>query len=1390
MERGAYLEAARSLRRLHPSLGSGILTYFDSDLDLDPVRLRLAYCLAMLGERAELEQLFAAWDPARGLGEARGQRFAEAMRALADGARPVQQSSNDWPYIYGGAGHLNIATLEQRIGSPRMWLRPASDPRQKLFTGQFQRMWTVYEPRMPGSMVAIAGDRVYAIDQREVVALSLVGGSLLWQAPIDNNVETSGGRGPNMPSEQSLRNWRSRADPTSNSLSLSGKWLFTIQRCAPPGYIRWRPQWQAMNILRVYDTTQQISKVQQTLTFGGPDEQREHFKNTYWLAAPVALDGNVFIPVQQENTYRIFCLDGETLALRWRTDIAAVTDSVSQNWYDIGQHAAAGSSVAAGGGKIYWISHNGAVACLDAHDGQKIWVARYWNQTYPDPSNPRAQPNKPPKSLVHKSPAAELWHMSPPVLAAGRLICAPRDGHLLVCYDASTGEVLWRQPQADARGIAGVSGNEVFLYGPTLRVVDLIQGRLLRVSKPQAFGELTGRPVLTRRELYLPTASGLAIIDQKTLGLIELLDMTALHPGGEKPLALGNLTVAGAVLISSHWQGLTAFYAQDLKQRLIETASAAIAQNPNDPTVHRERCEQYAEFGLYSEAFNDALTAYQLATTASNRREQRRAQRLVTQLGQQLHRQTGAIDPLEKALGVVTAPAERLPLLFKLGRSHQQHQHWDEAAKIFNDLQRSYEAQEIVLLSDQHRLQLGPAIATALAEIKQHRAQNPATVNELVAAVRKAADIATIAALPEAQANHPAALELRYLHAREIESSQGAPAAAQLYHQLATRGAGTSAALGALGRLALYYRDNELPRRASVILVRIERDYSTTPWPAESLTAWLARYAPSDEQPGVPGAGQGDGDRQGAPGDEPVPTDGKQFAERLRATLPQPPVTASALQPVAVLPAGWPMQIDKDASLTTADDLSYEGAEVLAVYPDANCYLLWHRTSSGVNTLECRALNGVSGSKPAETIKANELLWRSRCKDPGTASTQRFSPYLQRAQLLREIPRPTLHRMGSLVVLAWRTQLMAVHLEWGMLKWDTTSDTIAAELRIPNEQPHEFVAFDQNRGLLQPTPAPRIVATEDRLFLLCPGGTLIAYRVAEPDPRDPRAHGLSLAWRTRIDKLRQGQLFVSNDVVVVAAEVGDQANQYRLLCFDEISGKAIAAHSLGGDLIGIPSALGPGDLIHVATAQEVKAIDVISGQLRWARSVESAEIKTLHLLGDRLLVNLSGRAVIVEASDGTECYELALADDGEYVLSATRHGDTVFLLGTAELIRETHQTDLVVTCFEYATGRRHWQQNIRGSYYVLYNHLLPLDDQACVVCTYSVQTANHQALLLQGPQQRAFSLRDSKEQGRAQNLDAIFMRLPFAAAGRLFMPVTQGIEIYGPRPAQAPQEEK
>ena len=162
------------------------------------------------------------------------------------------------------------------------------------------------------------------------------------------------------------------------------------------------------------------------------------------------------------------------------------------------------------GGRLYYNTNLGAIACLDPLSGQIEWLVRYRRhdkekQAYPQPDRFRYR------------------DLNPCVIHGDLVYCAPQDCPEVFALDAQTGDLLWStdgSSASDAVHMLGVTQDHLIVSGDRLVWLDRRNGRIdARFPAAGNIGTLNslpsprglGRGLIAAGEIYWPTANEIIV---------------------------------------------------------------------------------------------------------------------------------------------------------------------------------------------------------------------------------------------------------------------------------------------------------------------------------------------------------------------------------------------------------------------------------------------------------------------------------------------------------------------------------------------------------------------------------------------------------------------------------------------------------------------------------------------------------------------------------------------------------------------------------------------------------------------------------------------------------------------------------------------------------------
>jgi outer membrane protein assembly factor BamB/tetratricopeptide (TPR) repeat protein len=299
--------------------------------------------------------------------------------------------------------------------------------------------------------------------------------------------------------------------------------------------------------------------------------------------APVVGLGRVFLAESRfaagQTHTAITCYDADTGQHRWKTDVCSIAEDFKSG---ARRPRSRLHLVTLAGSTVFYCSHSGAIAALDAFTGRHLWAIRY-------PSQIR-------QTLFGETPPRDL---APCLYAGGRLYVAPLDSDRLLCLDPDTGRTIWENGPVQVIHLLGVAkGRLIFTTitpRPCIRAVDATTGRDLRSWMQPADGselKTFGRGVLAGDWVFWPVRSdrleGMFVLDQETG------EPVMFHEKITGNLAAGDgcLAVAGAHALSVYVP----------EGRLLQRRREEAARPQASLQAHYRLALAEAGAGLYDEA--------------------------------------------------------------------------------------------------------------------------------------------------------------------------------------------------------------------------------------------------------------------------------------------------------------------------------------------------------------------------------------------------------------------------------------------------------------------------------------------------------------------------------------------------------------------------------------------------------------------------------------------------------------------------------------------------------------------------------------------------------------------------------------------------------------------
>lgn len=560
-----------------------VLRYPDTDLEQPAILARLVLCSLAEGnwERAarEWQSFRSSYPQAEGSLSGRSGNLAEMLEELAQSARDWDLLPRD-PSVATFALNarrnkvlpeaVDVGTPQWSVDLPRPLLREAAD-----------EPWLV-DRRSLSFFPVVLGDLVFANGADRILAWNLLTGEPAWPAEEAGAVvyPTLLDEAPLLPSQRAV------GSPHFTMTIHEGR--LYAKMGSPISGVATRELRDLQSDLVCLDIAQRQGQVvwkRSAAEFQGLAQD--------WMfeGSPVVGGGRLYVGLRRSrpNTQlNVACLDAATGKLIWNKPVCAVVGELAANENVVSHHL-----LTLADNTIYYATHQGAVAALDAADGTLRWVVTYETQ-----------------SADRRVPAGPL----PCLFDRGVVYAAPLDADGVIAIDALTGIVKWnRSVTGGIAHLLGVGGGQLIVSGNDLWGINTETGQAKKYvgySNPAGIGY--GRGVLAEDLIYWPTRTEIFIVHQATGKIVRRVALEALHDESG-----GNLTIANGYLLIAQADRLVAFceYGQLKKQadgKFVDNADsphgflqlARAEQAVGDVGAARAAYERAQEYASPRDVFN------------------------------------------------------------------------------------------------------------------------------------------------------------------------------------------------------------------------------------------------------------------------------------------------------------------------------------------------------------------------------------------------------------------------------------------------------------------------------------------------------------------------------------------------------------------------------------------------------------------------------------------------------------------------------------------------------------------------------------------------------------------------------------------------------------------
>jgi outer membrane protein assembly factor BamB len=342
---------------------------------------------------------------------------------------------------------------------------------------------------------------------------------------------------------------------------------------------------------------------------GQPADRNPRLTGAYFLGAPLAVEGQLYVMAEERGQIRLFALTPETGDVEWSIPLVNPSDTLD---FDIGRRIS-GLTPTYAGGLLICPTGEGVVVTIDPLRRRVKWIHQYQTLTQ---LNPRARQfrgrverygndNRTLERLLRE----RRWFDSSVLATAGRVLVPAADDHKLICLELETGKPVWTVPRGDGLFIAASTGRHCLVAGErTIQSIRLADGKVVwsrDIPTP------AGRGVLVEGKYLLPASTGEVLAIEVSSGkIVARLTLAPSHTAG-------TLIAAGDQLLMQTASELVGF--RSLSEVTTELTAQLQAPTPS-PLALAEQGELLLIQGREAEAITLLRESLKLQESDSTRK--------------------------------------------------------------------------------------------------------------------------------------------------------------------------------------------------------------------------------------------------------------------------------------------------------------------------------------------------------------------------------------------------------------------------------------------------------------------------------------------------------------------------------------------------------------------------------------------------------------------------------------------------------------------------------------------------------------------------------------------------------------------------------------------------
>ena len=428
--------------------------------------------------------------------------------------------------------------------------------------------------------------------------------------------------------QHALIRQRTQVDRTSGTLTSDGQRVFFVTETGVPDRmtaIMAREGLRAVPLRWNTLCAANVSDGEVAWEIGGPRGERElPFAGSFFLGAPIHVDGLLYVLAEEDASVRLVCLDPATGEKYWWQTIARPIASVLHEAI----RRVGGDAPTLAEGLLICPTSSGLITAYDPVMRRFVWTHRYESEVPPPRQSSRIAMGIPIAINMGLIGSADRWQESCILTAGGRIVVSPLDSDTLTCLDLLTGRLLWKQPRDAGLYVACVTSRHVVVVEPDrIHGLSVETGQTEWVTSLQGRGP-TGRGVQDGENYHLPVlvrtgeSSPHPRITSPYRGAILTIELSTGRILAGTTVAegqrIGNLAAAHGVLVSQQAGSVLAFESfDDMEQRIAER----LTDNPDDATALAMRGRMRLHHGHTGEGLDDLARSIQLQASSQVQRD-------------------------------------------------------------------------------------------------------------------------------------------------------------------------------------------------------------------------------------------------------------------------------------------------------------------------------------------------------------------------------------------------------------------------------------------------------------------------------------------------------------------------------------------------------------------------------------------------------------------------------------------------------------------------------------------------------------------------------------------------------------------------------------------------